>query len=481
MQVISMNANKNIKKQTIMKRTFLPLFDTPNFESMHHDQFMSALRVYSAKLNEEREENKDNEVSSLGIPRSANLSNDSVLAGINNATDIKESAYEYFLSVRARKIIYDAIGKKCTNDIKRFKAQFPDDTELIKELEESTLNLPVVSSQDGNLLATPITDFSAFADAKEFEHYIDCSNKSVIEIIAEYVKFKAVSVKKSTLVCHYPSIVYYILKLEFLNNITLRPAVIGHFFMAQFEKYLRLHGLSTNTILSMINALKAVLKWGALYGARLAIDINGYKLKESDKKPKVSLTSEEICKIYYYDFTNLKISDQLKKTYERVRDHFILDCFLGQRFGDTPRITKNNFCGNAHDTFKITQQKTGNNVVLPFHKVYGEYPVIAREILEKYDYQAPFTGTMSTFNRRLHEICKYAGLTEDVKYETKINDVIVEKTFKKYELVSSHCARRTFVTNCVKRGLHSQRIKRASGHTSDKSFGKYVIWNDDIE
>ena len=218
-----------------------------------------------------------------------------------------------------------------------------------------------------------------------------------------------------------------------------------------------------------------------LKGKVLDCAIDGYKLKESDNKPKVSLTFEEICKIYYYDFNNLKISDKLKKTYERVRDHFILDCFLGQRFGDTPRITKENFCGSSYDTFRITQQKTGNKAVVSFNKLYGEYPIIVKEILEKYDYEAPFTGTMSTFNSRLHEICMYAGLTEEVKYEKKVKGAIEERTFKKYELISSHCARRTFITNAVKRKLHSQDIMRASGHTSEKSFGKYVIWGDDAK
>ena len=50
-----------------------------------------------------------------------------------------------------------------------------------------------------------------------------------------------------------------------------------------------------------------------------------------------------------------------------------------------------------------------------------------------------------------------------------------KKVYKKYQLISSHCGRRTFVTNAVKEGIHSERIKQASGHKTDSAFGKYVV------
>ena len=463
-----------------MKRVFLKGLNAPKFDNMTDEQFFSALRVYSAKLDEESKTEYNTVNTSISVPRSAGLNNDLQLPSCNKIEDIKESAYEYFLAVRARKIVYDAIGKKSDYDIKRLKAQFPDEEELIDELEKPTLNLPAIKKAGAHLPASAITDFSAYGNQKQFAHSINCNNHNVVQCISEYIRYKSISVKKRSLLCHYPSIIYYILRLEFENNITLMPSVIGNPFLTQFEQYLRIFDLSTNTIRSMISTLKTALKWAALYGANLAIDLNGYKLKETDKRPKISLTYEEICKIYYFDFNNLKISDKMKKTYDNVRDHFILSCYIGQRFGDTVRFTKKNF-GNNCDKFKITQQKTGNKAVVEFNKIYGEYPVIAREILKKYDYNAPYTGTMSTFNTRLHEICMYAGLTEEIKYETKINGEIKQMTFKKYELVTSHCARRTFITGAVKRGLHTEDIKHASGHTTEKSFGKYVIWNDEAD
>ena len=76
---------------------------------------------------------------------------------------------------------------------------------------------------------------------------------------------------------------------------------------------------------------------------------------------------------------------------------------------------------------------------------------------------------------------KRIGFNADIKYEYKVAGVMISKNFKKWELISSHVARRTFITNAVKRGINSQFIKRASGHHSDESFGKYVIFNDNID
>jgi len=461
-----------------MKRKFKIDVSLPDFEKMSDEEFMSELRVYEAKLSEKSEEESNGVITGPLVPRGAHLEKSIITR--NSVIDYKESAYEYFLSVRARKIIHEAIGEKSTFDIKRFKKQFPEEDELIRELEETSLNLPTVRQNNGRIPLVPATDFSIFSNSQEFEHYIDCSQHDVVHCIAEYVRYKSASIKRNSILSHYPSIVYYLLKLEYENDLTLKPIVVGNLFFTNFEKYLYSHNLSTKTIKSMISSLKTVLKWSALYGAKVAIDIDAYSLKENYKRPRISLTYEEICKIYYYDFNHMNLNEKLKNTYERVRDHFVLSCFLGQRFSDTVRITSTNFDKSA-GKFKITQQKTGNKAVVCFNDVFGEFPIIAREILEKYEYNAPWTGTMSTFNQRLHEICKYAGLDDRVKHEVNNRGAIVVKSFPKYELISSHCARRTFITNCVKRGLHSQQIKRASGHTSDKSFGLYVIWGDDVD
>lgn len=322
------------------------------------------------------------------------------------------------------------------------------------------------------------TDFHMFGDKDKFERMINLTDKPLVECIVEYTKYKA-ALKQKSVVLKCKMLLKHLLNIQMENNITVYPIVVGVLFMEQFESYLIKQGLALNTIYNICACMRTIIKWSAMYGAKLSDDIDSYKLRVQDARPKVTLSLEEISRIYWFDINTLPFRPQKKRTLKKVRDHFVLSCFLGQRYSDTKRIEKSNFVGVQNDIFKIIQQKTGNKAVVQFDKIYDEYPYFVHKILEEYDYTAPYTGHISNFNRYLHELLRYVGMDDEVKYEYRVKGIIVQKEFKKHQLISSHCARRTFITNAVKRGVHTQQIKRASGHTTDKSFGKYVIWKDE--
>lgn len=324
-------------------------------------------------------------------------------------------------------------------------------------------------------------NFEAFADPTKFEQRINLENKTMIECMNEYTKYKSMSMDEAHVKNQFRSLFKYIKLIETEFNITLYPVVVGTMFMTQFESYLITKGLSPGTIASLCNSLKAIIKWSALYGSKIAIDIDQFKIKAQESKPKVYLSDEEIVRIYYFDIDSIKARPQLKRTLAKVRDHFVLSCFIGQRYSDTLRITPNNFHGAAKDTFQTIQLKTGNSAILNFDRIYGRYPKIVKEILEKYKYTAPWSGHLSNYNHYLHLLCKMVGLDEEIKFEYKIKNVIHEKTYKKYELISSHVARRSFITNAVNRGINNSVTKKASGHISDSSFNRYVLLENDYK
>lgn len=324
-------------------------------------------------------------------------------------------------------------------------------------------------------------DFGAFADPTKFEQHINCANKPVMWCMQEYVKYKSMSTDEAHVKNQFRSLFKYVLAIEEEFGVTLYPVVIGTMFMAQFEAYLISKKLSPGTIAGLCNLLKTVIKWSALYGAKIAIDIDQFKIKAQDSKPKVYLSDEDIVRIYYFNIGCLNVRPQLKRTLTKVKDHFVLSCFIGQRYSDTLRITPNNFHGAAKDTFQTMQLKTGNSAILNFDRVYGRYPKIVKEILEKYGYCAPWTGHLSNYNRYLHLLCKFVGLDEEIKFEYKVKNIVQEKTYKKYQLISSHVARRSFITNAVNRGVNNSVTKKASGHISDSSFNRYVLVENDYK
>ena len=112
------------------------------------------------------------------------------------------------------------------------------------------------------------------------------------------------------------------------------------------------------------------------------------------------------------------------------------------------------------------QQKTGAKVSIP---VSSEL----RTILEKYDFQLPHLEDQ-VINRYLKDICKCAGLTEDVEIveTTGGNPVRVRKP--KYELVHTHTARRTGATLMYLSGMDVYDIIKITGHTSPVMLRKYI-------
>ena len=114
----------------------------------------------------------------------------------------------------------------------------------------------------------------------------------------------------------------------------------------------------------------------------------------------------------------------------------------------------------------IRQQKTGARVSIPVSSDL-------RAILEKYDFNLPHLEDQ-VINRYLKDICRCAGLTEDVEIvETNGgNPVRVRKP--KYELVHTHTARRTGATLMYLSGMDVYDIIKITGHTSPVMLRKYI-------
>ncbi len=47
-------------------------------------------------------------------------------------------------------------------------------------------------------------------------------------------------------------------------------------------------------------------------------------------------------------------------------------------------------------------------------------------------------------------------------------------TFRKYELVCTHTARRSFATNAYKAGVPTIAIMKITGHTQESTFLRYI-------
>lgn len=104
-------------------------------------------------------------------------------------------------------------------------------------------------------------------------------------------------------------------------------------------------------------------------------------------------------------------------------------------------------------------------------------------ILEKYNYYAPYTGDINNFNSYLHELLHHIGedFLDEVHIDNKINGVIIRETKFRYQLISSHSARRSFATINTLRNIPKSKILRATGHSSEKAFNRYICYDEEVE
>lgn len=82
--------------------------------------------------------------------------------------------------------------------------------------------------------------------------------------------------------------------------------------------------------------------------------------------------------------------------------------------------------------------------------------------------------TNQRFNEYIKEASKQAKIESIETMTRTVGGKLVTEKFEKWEHVSSHTGRRSFCTNMYKRGLPTLMIMSISGHTTEKSFLKYI-------
>ena len=179
---------------------------------------------------------------------------------------------------------------------------------------------------------------------------------------------------------------------------------------------------------------------------------------------------------------------------DKVRDVFLVGCYTCQRFSDYARLEQENFTKTAKGTkvVRIVQEKTGNDVVIP---ILNDNLL---HIAEKYGYDIPKVNDV-ILNRYIKQILKELSstvpslarkertlLTMKEREKEKQGLVSFERDNKgnvikpRYELVSSHTARRSGITNLYLSGnFDTYQMMSISGHRDEKTFYEYIKLSSD--
>lgn len=224
-----------------------------------------------------------------------------------------------------------------------------------------------------------------------------------------------------------------------------------------------------NTVCATFSVMKVWLNKAEEEGLIIDKSFHSWKSKGYDVK-HVYLNEEEIDRIYRLDFSEIKKLHP-NTSIELSRDIFILSASLGLRYGDLTHIHNFNW-DIENGVVEVHTKKTGKTVKIP-----TSTKVI--EIYKKYDGQIPNVIDKSHYNTHIRKFCKMAGIEQTINMKENVGGkvLIVEK--KKYELISSHTARRSFATNLYKKSKDARMVMNFTGHQTEQSFRKYICWEEE--
>ena len=242
---------------------------------------------------------------------------------------------------------------------------------------------------------------------------------------------------------------YYKLKLR-----------LGNFNDKIYNKFLKycieIKDHSANTVHRNVGLLKTFLYWALSKKYTYNNNFINFKKPPKFRTDEIALNYQQVEEIYLYDFSK-------NKRLERVRDLFVFGCVTGMRFGNYSRISKQDIQG---DFIRVVDLKSkSKKLSIPLNS-------ISKAILEKYDYILPNISNQK-MNEFIKEVFKEMKFTEDIKKTMKYGDELVDKKSEFWERISSHTARRSFITIMKNNKVPDKVIMSYTGHTSLEVFNNY--------
>ncbi|MBP5646473.1 MAG: site-specific integrase [Bacteroidaceae bacterium] len=238
-------------------------------------------------------------------------------------------------------------------------------------------------------------------------------------------------------------------------------------------------------------------------------------VKDHDKVTEIALTENELDALYNLPLDGIR---------EQVRDVWFLGMMIAQRQSDYTRLSADNFKVTAKGTpvILLQQVKTGNDVIIPIidnrineiaEKYNYNFPHPDKRTLNRYIKECarllaesvesmrewirtPITAAQKNMEQQYKKWLKYtrnggklrgedAKRFRDMMQYAKEHQAVDGELYRrdysgfvvrmKWELVTSHTARRSGITSLYNTGIFDKReLMSLSGHASEKRFEGYI-------
>ena len=221
-------------------------------------------------------------------------------------------------------------------------------------------------------------------------------------------------------------------------------------------------GMKNYTAKKYINLAKWFLKWASEKGYNKELSFVTFKEKLKTIPAKVIfLEWNELMSVYNATFPN-------EPHLELAKDVFCFQCFTSLRYSDVKNLKK----ADIYDGYiTITTIKTDEPLKIELNKY-------SKAILEKYKgiegiYALP-VPVNQRMNKYIKEICKACEINEPICRTYYKGAERIDEIHPKYELIGTHCGRKTFICNALMLGIAPNIVMKWTGHKDYKSMKPYI-------
>lgn len=229
-------------------------------------------------------------------------------------------------------------------------------------------------------------------------------------------------------------------------------------------------GLANHTVNKDVSLMRTFVRWAIEKGYCKQCSFITQKTRlKTTQKTVVFLKWDELMRIYSHDFS-------MRPTLESVRDVFCFCCFTSLRYSDVANLKKSDI---SNESISIVTQKTNDRITIEFNKY-------SKAIWERYR-DLDFAGgkalpivSNQKMNDRLKTIGEICEINEPVTYVRYRGAKRIEETYQKWQVLSSHVARRTFICNALALGISPNVIMKWTGHSDYKAMKPYIDIADEV-
>ena len=348
--------------------------------------------------------------------------------------------------------------------VKQYREGEPDNhydaiNKTIKAFYDRATNA-IAEAIAGNI---PLTE--AYLKNKISIHVDKKKKRSFFSLFDEYIE-SSKPVRASRTITGYGTVKNFLLDFETATGKKIELNTIDTLFYDRLRAYaFSTRGVQDNYFSKISNVLKSYLNWAYDRGYIDSLTHRKFSAPEREKEI-IYLSQDELFKLFKHKFKSEKLA--------HARDLFCFMCFTGLRVSDLRDLKREHI---KNDEINKTIVKTQKIERIPLNR-------FAKEILHKYEKDAvslfPVISSQK-LNNYIKECCSEIEMKDMVSVQQYVGGKVTTLTKPKYEFITNHVARKTFVTLSFIFGMDTKTIKSITGHKKDSTFNKYIKISEDFK